>query len=80
MGSFDDKIHLTFLPIKHIELNQMNQNGAECRLCVRRRGNESESLRVAAIMRGESGFSVSAVASSWLLVAAAQPQGHVTVN
>lgn len=53
------------------------------RLCRRQRGSSSDSWRVAVIMRGKLGLSVcplASAASSWLLVAAAQPQGSVTVN
>lgn len=84
MGCFDNGIHRTSVAIKHNELDQINQNEAETQtVWETERGDKSESWRVAAIIGGESSFSLcllALVASSWLLVAAAQPQGSVTVN
>lgn len=81
MGCFDNGIHLAFGPIRHNELNQINQNGAETQtVCKTERkrerkleGSEDNERRVRLLC-------VSVVASSWVLVAAAQPQGPVTVN
>ncbi len=81
MGCFDNGIHLTFVPIKNSELNQINQNGAETQtVCETERKRERKLEGSSDNERRVQPRCVSAVASSWLLVVAVQPQGPVTVN
>lgn len=81
MLCFDNEIHLTFMAIRHSELNQINQREAETLTVCKTERKQERKLEGSYNNEGRVWLlCVSAVASSWLLVAAAQPQGPVTVN